>query len=737
MSVGQSATNGWDAVCAISASGLSRLLREQYLQDGPTSPVDPVRLVTADGGDLLILDVVLGPPDLSFPAGDLAPDECRIDMALVRGALLQWSPDDGVLRSVLPVDPDSSSIGGPVRLTQVRGEVNAIGRVQLDLAAGAYAPRISGIDPQSTAVQALGLALSGYFAGRASTYLLHTMAKSDVPACLQPTSFKLATQPADDDGGGDGCVAILISTDGLPGTDGPLPKYPIPGGDTAALLVSGRILFDGLIVPMLNQEMQRIGCTYKASAVDGVYQATGSGGQCDLGRIPPTYPGRDAPYSSDENGYAADVIMPTASSSIAPSSGGLLFTWTSTFDQWWTVELEGSGFYGPESDKEHAAMKADFELPYGANADPLTDIVSFSGQGTAKVTPQDPDEPEWKWLLKYLIGEASAPDQLQTATAGQLQSILGKLQLPHVETFALQNLLFPSDQALRLGSASVPGDLLLSGGIEPSLVVTPSLATVAPGQSQQFTATLDGQPVSAIWEATPELGQLDSTGLYKAPTDGAPDVVVITAIDKDNAATVGRALVQLSPQAADSALAVVPGSVILTADQRYDLVVTDASGNPVDATLTTSPDIGTLTKGLTTGAWTYRAPATITQPERVTVTASASGDLSGTATIRLAVATEIKVTASAQSVEAGKTVQLTASTGGLDVVWWAVYATGDPGTITGADAGAHAGYTAPASVQSSQEITVVAYGYDDRLAGVGHCPLTLVPTTQKADGAPA
>jgi hypothetical protein len=61
-----SATNGWDAICAMNLKQVNSLLLRQYLQNGPTSPAMPLRLVLNAESQFWLLDVVLGPPELSF-----------------------------------------------------------------------------------------------------------------------------------------------------------------------------------------------------------------------------------------------------------------------------------------------------------------------------------------------------------------------------------------------------------------------------------------------------------------------------------------------------------------------------------------------------------------------------------------------------------------------------------------------------------------------------------------------
>jgi hypothetical protein len=99
---------------------------------------------------------------------------------------------------------------------------------------------------------------------------------------------------------------------------------------------------------------------------------------------------------------------------------------------------------------------------------------------------------------------------------------------------------------------------------EPMVVVTPRTATVLRGQSQQFVAKVSGQSEKSVtWSATANVGTIDSTGLYTAPSDGDGFLVTITATSTASPAAVGNAVVTLPSvtlSIAPHAIAVVPGS---------------------------------------------------------------------------------------------------------------------------------------------------------------------------------
>ena len=100
----------------------------------------------------------------------------------------------------------------------------------------------------------LSAEIGSFFAANPVSVPLGGVNQSNVPDCLQPTLFEFCVQPnpAQPD---DGCVLLLIQTNGNLGTLGLLPCYPIPAGSTASLIVSNQVLFDQLFPAQLRASM--------------------------------------------------------------------------------------------------------------------------------------------------------------------------------------------------------------------------------------------------------------------------------------------------------------------------------------------------------------------------------------------------------------------------------------------------------------------------------------------------
>jgi hypothetical protein len=725
---GRSVTNGWDAVCALSAAELNAVCFQQYLQEGPTSPATPLRLIFQAGTDFWLLDLTLGPPEISFTA-DHSARQCQAKMFLLRGQLLTFDPERQVIMSALHVTPNESWLDGTVNLAGVTGEVNQLGRVVLDLASGAYRPQVEGIEPDSIVATEIGTAVQTFFANNRTEYTLGVLAESEVPASLQPTSFEFLTQPAPG-GQGDGCLLLLIRTDGSGGTVGQLDPYPIPSGDTAALIVSNRTIFAGLLPAPLTAQFANLGTKFKAVRQDnGLWSVVGEGGEIKLGVVGIDEGGGEfnkgyQTYSSDKKNHEKDVNIPADSFTVSVGEGGnILAAWSQTWDQEFT-SWNFDTYDGWTAINKSPKVKASYKLSAPAAVDPATDVVTFSG--TPDVSFRPVKKPSW-W--DELNGTAIS-DQFVKLLTKDLKKVFAGLQIPGVDTFALANLLFPSQHLLSLTRAALPGDLLLAGQLATPLQVAPALAELKPGGTQQFTAAdSGGRPVNVLWEIKPPLGSISGAGLYTAPDSiSQPQVVVVTAVDRSDASLIGSAMVMVYESPAAAGLSISPAEQMLTAGQSCNLLVTDEAGQPVDAVCSLSPAAGTLTQGWTSGAWSYTAPPSVAEAAAVTVNAVMKDDPSrrGTATINLLPTAQVTLTPSDASITAGQSLQLTAAASGLDEFTWVVFPTGAGEVQRDPADGSRATYTAPASVPSPLTVMIAAYAIDDA-AGIGLARVAVSP----------
>src|SRR5690242_563880 len=193
-----------------------------------------------------------------------------------------------------------------------------------------------------------------------------------------------------------------------------------------------------------------------------------------------------------------------------------------------------------------------------------------------------------------------------------------------------------------------------------SVTVTPATASLNVGQTVQLTATpkdANGNPLTGrviTWQSSDNtIASVNSSGLVTGVGPGGPVTITATSEGKSGTATVNVTLapvasVTVSPSSANVA---ITGTVQLTATPK------DANGNPLTGrAISWSSSDNTIATVNSSGLVTGVAAGT------VTITATSEGK-SGTASITVAgapVAT-VTVTPASASVQAGQTVQLTAT----------------------------------------------------------------------------
>jgi len=711
---GQDATNGWDAAYAMNLKQVNALFLQQYLQNGPTNPAMPLRVILEVQASFWILDVVLGPPRLAFQAGS---QTATLEMELVCGSLISFDARHQKIQNAALIRPNESKLTGPVALDKTQGEVKPPGNaVYADLGASAYSPSISGVDPKSVLSTEIGEAVRNYFKLNETRYPLGTIAPSNTPACLQPTDFHFVTQQKP--GANDACVLLLIHTNGPAGQMGPLATYPIPDDASAVLIISGRVMFQGLLVDYLNQVFSSVGSHFSAPQSGAAWRVTSSGGTIDLGQIGRQGTDYNIVYSCDSGHREQPVRVACDGFTVEPSNGVLKASWERQWDQHWGKYEGMNPRLGPQYSVHNSTIHAHFLQNGTPVVDPVSAEVSFSGSPDYKVETPNTES----WLAQVLLFKINVPDVYKNGIASRISPILSNLHLPSVNTFALTNLLFPAKHVVTMKKAAIPGDLYLTGALLQPINVSPVERVIAPGESVQFKA--EGRNTGdVVWNIKPRIGSITGAGVYTAPkTIKQATVVVVTAVSK---AEVGSAMVLIHDSPAKGGVMVGPSISCVTAGQSTELSTTDSSGNTVTVNWTLTPKLGEIAEDW--GRYTYTAPASVESVTDIRITAvnTQHPDQHGEALIRLLPDAKVVVTPAQAQVKAGGTLELSAVVTGAaaEGLGWAVFPTG-AGTVTQQDDRTKATYHAPANLPANRNVRVIAYTIDEG-AGLGAASITL------------
>jgi hypothetical protein len=184
------------------------------------------------------------------------------------------------------------------------------------------------------------------------------------------------------------------------------------------------------------------------------------------------------------------------------------------------------------------------------------------------------------------------------------------------------------------GCAGITG----SGGGSPTVVVSPSSASVAVGRTQQFSATVTGTSNTRVaWKVngatggSAAVGTISASGLFTAPKAVPnPSVVSVTAVLQANLSESAAAKVTItSPAPSNITVSVAPsnGTVSAGASQQFTATVTGTSNTAVTWQIDGITG-GNSTLGTLSSSGLYTAPATPPAGGSVVVTATSAADSS-------------------------------------------------------------------------------------------------------------
>jgi hypothetical protein len=239
-----------------------------------------------------------------------------------------------------------------------------------------------------------------------------------------------------------------------------------------------------------------------------------------------------------------------------------------------------------------------------------------------------------------------------------------------------------------------------------SVSVTPPVATLSPGLSQSFLATVQNATNQSVnWSVTPSVGSVSSSGVYTPPaTFTVSQTVTITATTVAAPYGSGTATVNLVAPISVSVSPTSGGTLYQGQTEAFTATVLNTPNLAV--TWTINPSVGSVS-----AAGVYTAPASVPSSQVVTVTATSVADPTKSASAAITLSPPVSVSVAPTSggmLYQGQTEGFTATvlnTPNLAVNW-----TINPNVGSVSAAGV---YTAPASVTSSQVVTVTATSVAD------------------------
>ncbi len=399
------------------------------------------------------------------------------------------------------------------------------------------------------------------------------------------------------------------------------------------------------------------------------------------------------------------IIIPVANAGLSCNSQYTLQLdvnqqWT---DQWYhdyTLIVAGNpvNYHDPISVSNQITVHSSFTPTIESSTCQISFQLDNEPQNSFQATDQDGDN------ASYLYNDY-AQDVGQVIT--QNFTPFTNIAPPPISTFAVSNLLFPQQHILNFKNVYLPGDLVIFGDIFTSSVATsPASATVAAGQTQQFTATSKGQPAAVTWSISPRRGQISATGVYTAPGSvSRTQNILVTATTSDGTET-SHAVVMLVP----AGVLLAPNAVIVQTNTPQQFVASVTGEGSQAVTWSSSPaSIGTISAD-----GTYTPPASVQSPILVTITATSQANPqvqgSALAVVLTGLDTEgMTVSPTSASLQSSQTQQFNAENAAgkpLTPTWSVVSVANMAGNAGSIDANGN--YTAPATLTSAQLVVIVA-----------------------------
>jgi hypothetical protein len=248
-----------------------------------------------------------------------------------------------------------------------------------------------------------------------------------------------------------------------------------------------------------------------------------------------------------------------------------------------------------------------------------------------------------------------------------------------------------------------------------NVTTSPDQVALSEGQTQQFVATVKNTTNTAVdWSLSPPgLGAISSTGLYTAPgaIPSQTQISVMATSEADNTKSAASTVILLSPSTIKTppvSVSINPGSSTLYGgqSQQFTAAVSNSASTAVTWSASPTGEGAVSTSGL------YTAPAVVSSQQSVAITAASQVDPNKTATAYVTLYPHVSVSINPQetTLYAGGTQQFTAAVSNTanTAVTWSISPAGT-GSIDSSGM-----YTAPATIVSSQNLTIMATSQSDQ-----------------------
>lgn len=575
---GKTVTYGWNALITYSRAKINRMLEQQYVAkfnaDSFLLPIfGTVPLIPGSAGrEMLELSgLVLGAPQISFENADLLDSRVLVTMDIVSGSVAYMSYPDAspaYLKSSFNVSVQQQfKVQMEVRLDAVTGEVDKEGNVVVDLGEGFNFT--SNLVTQTYPQEQLGLFFEDLFKRQPASDRRYLIGVLDYIGddMLTPSNFYIRTQAApsgkniNSSSYGEGGVILFVRTRN-DFYDGTLPtpenaatfRYLIPDDETmvsgepdysGSVVLSSRMVFENAIKPYLTSYIAR-GLSLSSNTPPGsssLLKATN--GKYDSGSC---HFQADHLLGEQSNFMMGEIYFPFHPNLIISSDDdNLVIKLKDTIRLPYHYKLHIPAW--PDRNiMDEVIFNYDLTLTYTLIPDPVKNLITFERTGqtfTHSMHIQNYDYDDDNQLLAEVRWKFEAFIQ---AEMQKFEDLFFGIELPDLDFYALNHLLFPGQNAFLATEAHLPGDVVLFGQIDPtntSFTLEPLQSIIKVGNSQRFEIRQLKRTAAPItWtvrgiDGSRAQGVIDQTGVFTAPPlqslEGSAVRNVITASYEDPA----------------------------------------------------------------------------------------------------------------------------------------------------------------------------------------------------------
>ncbi|WP_062390589.1 hypothetical protein [Pseudomonas abietaniphila] len=641
-------TFDWDAVVCYSRNKVNALLAQQYLaryrQNDALPPLDGV--VQIGDTTITLSSVTLSAPRLSFENANLDNSQARLTYGLLGAKIVDTSEPDSSFKRVTKITNANAAalLTGPKLLMDITlktnsGGVGSAGEVYFNIVDG-FNFRGDFVDSEEEQLL-IGNFFRDWFNGQEEKYRRYSLGQLDAFSndVMTPQGFKLLTQPDPHESGSGAVVLFIVLRDGqymgLPTQESGMP-YFIPddvdaNGDSlysAAAVFSNELIFNRVIKPQVNADMG-------SGLILGNPNASGAlvaeQGELSYKNFEHRYTVRSGDFDAKfwVETLSLPFSAPTATNafSVSPADNLLRVSWNNQPRSPWGNVIEWTLPTKPEYQYGDLIVTHAFSVDFIPSIDPVTHVVSFERKAGSSFTLS---ESGYEQLDFFDQPSIEIHNKLDALIRPELTHKFNTIKAPDINTFMVNNLLFPEGNTLRVMAVDLPCDMAVFGQLAPDLTsfqISPLETSMLAGATLQFVVnaveTRRAQDlewsVASIDGVNAGVGVIDAAGLYTAPAaeDLGQSFVRVLVTAKD---TGGTAMASALVTVVASSLSVNPVFQSCGKDRSTNIQVESLGASELDVQLICTVDHGaTLTADPgTAGTYVYQ-PGTTVPGHQITV----------------------------------------------------------------------------------------------------------------------